>query len=794
MISPFVFGLISNLSLTVNTASFCGDGFHRLYIRTKDASGKWSMTNTESFEIVSTGNITAYQYFFDQDPGTQVSGNGALVQITSPDTILSLNTTIQIPSGLSPGFHTLFTRTKNDDCIWSITERQSFYLLPVPLGLNIDQYQYFYDEDPGFGIAGNGAVVAVNPDSIYLNTLSINLPNTLSDGFHQLFVRTRSSDGVWSIAERQSFYQLAPQQAMNINAYQYFFDVDPGFGIAGNGGVVGVNPDSLFSNNLNLNIPTSLTEGFHSLFVRTRSQQNTWSIAKRSVFYVHANQSSQVITALEYYFDQDPGIGNGIPYSITQNDTIDILAQISTTGLLDGMHLLFVRAKDNQGRWSIVERDTFMLFNGVLADHLNFDGNNDYVALPNGGGINGSTTGTIEMWVKWNGNNQPNGFQSYGAIMGRQENGVFSNYLLALDGPDPNTAKIFWRPYYAMSNAFVSNISPGNGWNHIAIVFDGADHALYINGQLSASINTIGTFSNSTIPLTIGAWTGDGNCYAQCDIDELRIWNTARSQSDIQSSMNCELLTSQNGLVGNYHFNQGFVNANNSGISTLVNATGNGDGNLMNFTLSGASSNWVGNSPIITGVSCLSNDTLIVKIMLEGYYSGAGMMNPVLMNQGISMNFNVCDSIEVELHDPNNFNLVSSVTTLMQTDGTATCLFPSMNNTYYVVIKHRNSIETWSSNPVMISGNSNYYFTTALSQAYGSNQVQVENGIWALYSGDINQDGVVDGLDYNDWESDNNNFGAGYLATDLNGDGIVDGLDFLLWEVNNNGFVGAVVP
>ncbi|QLH46132.1 MAG: hypothetical protein HWD58_11150 [Bacteroidota bacterium] len=80
--------------------------------------------------------------------------------------------------------------------------------------------------------------------------------------------------------------------------------------------------------------------------------------------------------------------------------------------------------------------------------------------------------------------------------------------------------------------------------------------------------------------------------------------------------------------------------------------------------------------------------------MLEGYYSGAGMMNPVLMNQGISMNFNVCDSIEVELHDPNNFNLVSSVTTLMQTDGTATCLFPSMNNTYYVAIKHRNSIET----------------------------------------------------------------------------------------------------
>ena len=180
--------------------------------------------------------------------------------------------------------------------------------------------------------------------------------------------------------------------------------------------------------------------------------------------------------------------------------------------------------------------------------------------------------------------------------------------------------------------------------------------------------------------------------------------------------------------------------------------------------------------------------------MIEGYYSGSGMMNPVLMNQGIGMNLNDCDSIEVELRDPNNFNLVSAVKTLMQTDGTATCLFPSMNNTFYVVIKHRNSVETWSSNPVMISGNSNYYFTTALSQAYGSNQVQVENGIWALYSGDINQDGVVDGIDYNDWENDSNNFAGGYFSTDLNGDGILDGLDFIYWEQNSNNFVGAVVP
>ncbi|QLH46086.1 MAG: hypothetical protein HWD58_10895 [Bacteroidota bacterium] len=66
--------------------------------------------------------------------------------------------------------------------------------------------------------------------------------------------------------------------------------------------------------------------------------------------------------------------------------------------------------------------------------------------------------------------------------------------------------------------------------------------------------------------------------------------------------------------------------------------------------------------------------------------------------------------------------------------------------------------------------------------------------MWGFYSGDINQDGVVDGLDYNAWENDNNNFASGYFSTDLNGDGIVDGLDFLLWEINNNNFVGVLTP
>ncbi len=117
------------------------------------------------------------------------------------------------------------------------------------------------------------------------------------------------------------------------------------------------------------------------------------------------------------------------------------------------------------------------------------------------------------------------------------------------------------------------------------------------------------------------------------------------------------------------------------------------------------------------------------------------------------------------------------------------------SGTYYIVVKHRNAIQTWSASPVAMTagGNYNYDFTSALSQAYGSNMV-VKLGRACFYSGDVNQDEIVDGSDLSLIDNDGFNFVSGYVATDCNGDNFTDASDASIAENNAFNTVTVVRP
>lgn len=123
--------------------------------------------------------------------------------------------------------------------------------------------------------------------------------------------------------------------------------------------------------------------------------------------------------------------------------------------------------------------------------------------------------------------------------------------------------------------------------------------------------------------------------------------------------------------------------------------------------------------------------------------------------------------------------------------------FPNApNGTYFLVVKHRNSIETWSKagGVTLAKGiESNYNFTTSSSQAYGNNIV-LKGSKWCIYSGDINQDGIIDAQDLAAADNNMYNYVTGYVPTDVDGDGLVNSDDMDIIYNNSCNFISTKKP
>ncbi len=187
-----------------------------------------------------------------------------------------------------------------------------------------------------------------------------------------------------------------------------------------------------------------------------------------------------------------------------------------------------------------------------------------------------------------------------------------------------------------------------------------------------------------------------------------------------------------------------------------------------------------------------------LTVFIEGFYLGAGAMQPVLANSGVAgVSFSETDSILVELRDVTDPSIiVSTLTGILTTSGNATFVFPSntANNSYWLVVKHRNSVETWSAAPIAMSTGGTYDFSDNSNKAYGDNLAFVGNGVYAIYSGDMNQDQFIDPFDYPIYDIDNLSFMSGYNVSDLNGDGFTDTYDYSFYDKNALDFISAILP
>jgi len=198
--------------------------------------------------------------------------------------------------------------------------------------------------------------------------------------------------------------------------------------------------------------------------------------------------------------------------------------------------------------------------------------------------------------------------------------------------------------------------------------------------------------------------------------------------------------------------------------------------------------------------------TVNLKLFLQGYYIDGGIMQPVLNNQGVTAaQASETDSVTVELRDPVTYVLVDSKVTVLTTTGLASATFTQAAGSYYIAVKHRNTVQTWSANPVACTVSTPLYdFTTGSTQAFtdltpGANPAQalLQTGIYGFYTGDLNQDDYIDANDFPQYDLESGSGGlydGTYTPTDMNGDGFVDGNDFPVFDINSAIGVVAFYP
>jgi len=245
------------------------------------------------------------------------------------------------------------------------------------------------------------------------------------------------------------------------------------------------------------------------------------------------------------------------------------------------------RSFDNTN-WTDISNTTTSLSETLygLGNGLNTDGLNDYVSLPKPT-LNNMT---IEYWVKTT-QSSLTGSQWYNGngIVDAEVGGSTSDF---------GTALLNGKLAFGIGNPDVTiqsttSINTGT-WYHVAATWNGTtgEMKLYINGVLESTGS--GATGTRTAPpnIRIGS-IQTGIQYFNGTIDELRIWNVVRTQSEIQSNMYNEVSTSSS-LPSYYKFNQGTSNGTNTGLTSLTDASGNSNtGTLYNFALTSTTSNWV---------------------------------------------------------------------------------------------------------------------------------------------------------------------------------------------------------
>ncbi|MFK7953201.1 MAG: cadherin domain-containing protein [Ekhidna sp.] len=298
-------GSFTNRSVSVTGSTELCEG-DETSLTLPDGYSVFAWNTGDSTQVLTVATAGTYFAWLTDANGFTIKSNSVKVSVS-----LSINAEVQVQptsTGQSNGFAQVISSDRNLTYAWSngtetsflgglsegsydvtvsngqCSETFSFTVTEVtPTADDIVKAEYFFDTDPGINM-GTALNISNGQGISYAGALPT---DGLDVGNHKLYVRTKKSDGLWSLAAQMDFY-IQATEAVNpveddqlIIAAEYYFNDEPG---VGNGVAIDVpNPTASISESLSIET-SALPTGPHTLYIRTKSDAGLWSLSKPMQF------------------------------------------------------------------------------------------------------------------------------------------------------------------------------------------------------------------------------------------------------------------------------------------------------------------------------------------------------------------------------------------------------------------------------------------------------------------------------------------------------------------------------
>lgn len=148
--------------------------------------------------------------------------------------------------------------------------------------------------------------------------------------------------------------------------------------------------------NFEINV-SGLTQGIHQLYVELRNSDGIWTHYDRKAIQIAGGLSMFTLNSFEYFFDEDPGFGNGIQLGIS-GGAYEGDIPLSVVGLSNGIHTVYYRVKDNANQWSHYHSQLIQVTAGGYEELVRIEYFFDIdPGIGNAPGINFDQTPTLDL-------------------------------------------------------------------------------------------------------------------------------------------------------------------------------------------------------------------------------------------------------------------------------------------------------------------------------------------------------------------------------------------------------------